>query len=538
MIGFELSPGWGQRIQSEIIPLAAFFPPATGQSVAVSERRNGGINLWTELAPNYAACMRLDNDNAATRLSWRETLVMELRNIYPVGDLTLTGNWVQLQTSGVGFNGSYTGNRAVSTSSTSPTASVTVDRSAPYDLWIYFTARTSGAFARVDIDGSQALVDAIDDPAGLGFKAFSTYSAADLQRRQAVKVATGLTGSHTVTISNGGGATPGGTTLMLEAVGISGSLEDPRILPPAWQPNTDYAMGDEVQYQGIYYAARATGTSGTEAPTHTGGIDTDGALDWRADNRPTYPQFVCIDYASEREYAVSFTESGPSIEVGGQTHGNEDLQSRTILVDDSPWAPAPAGAGLSVGANITITEQTVWQAGAAGDAANCTLVRRITPGAVQHEVNVVGIGPTLAFDWCYLGMAPFVPWDGESRSLVADSLQPAQGATVTLADYESVSNASIDFDDVSRIGITATVGDASLRYGHEAGLLAGPNNRVNQLDTFLRPNLNATAAGSGLDWLAKAYIVGSADGGLTLTSGDALRFFSRHVLTIDLPASG
>ncbi|WP_234417112.1 hypothetical protein [Loktanella sp. Alg231-35] len=393
MIGLELSPGHNFGVRADVAPLGAFFGAGGGQHVAVAAGADNGLTLWTEVDQNHAACLRLDNDDPATRYSWRETLIAELRNVYAVGEMALTGSWSQLQSSGSGIAGSYTGNRAVSTSSLTAKASVTVDRAAPYDVWVHYTGRTNGAYLRVDIDGGQTLVNEVGDPDGLGFKAFATYNASDLTRRQSVKVASGLTGSHLVEVSVGGVASPGGNAIMLEAIAISGDLSDPRVLPPLWSPSTSYAMGDEVQWGGVFYAARANGISGSIAPTHGGGIASDGALDWRADNRPTYPAFVAIDYASEREYALRFAVGGVSTELGGQTHGNEGLVARNIMLDGAPWAPVTTGNGLSVGAQLTLTEDLNWQTQAGALLGSCQLVRSVTPGSVRHDVAVAATGP-------------------------------------------------------------------------------------------------------------------------------------------------
>ncbi len=535
MIGLDLSPHRGQRAGAPL-PLAAFFASGGGQSVALAEGAGDSLSVWTEIGPNHAAWMRFDGANTATRYSWRETLVMELRNIYPVAELALSGSWSRLQSSGSGMSGSYTGNRAVSTSSLTASASVTVDRVAPYDVWIHFTGRTNGGYCRVDIDGAQSLVNEIDDPAGLGFKAFSTYSDVDLQRRQSVKVASGLTGAHDITCACGGTATPGGNTILIEAVAISGALTDPRILPPLWQPGTSYEMGDEVQFGGIFYSARADGQSGNDGPTHSGGIASDGALDWRADDRSTYPIFVAVDYPSEREYAARIDVGGSATEIGGQTHGNEVLQSRVITLDGQTWVPATSGNGLSVGSQIAFVETMQWQTGGGTPVADCQLTRSITPGILAHATTLTGLGPVATFEWFYAGMVPMVGWDGESRSNVVTTLELPGAAPVVLADYEGINPPNLNFAGAQRLGITAPLDAGTLVYGHEAGALSVSGNVVNQFDTFLRPNLNATVAGGSLDWQAKAYVTGSADGGLTLGDGDTLGFFSRHALRLTPPS--
>ena len=533
MIGLELSLGQAQRGHPNPQPLADFFRQGTGQHVAIAPGVDGAISLWTELSANHAAWMQLDNNDPSTRLSWRETLVMELRNIYPISDFALSSGWSQLQSSGSGLSGSYTGNRAVSTSSVTATADVTVDRAAPYDVWVHYTSRTSGGYVKVEIDGSQTLVNEIDDPAGLGFKAFASYSATDLQRRQSIKVASGLTGSHDITISNGGAATPGGNAIMIEAVGITGTLADPKILPPIWQPSTTYAMGDEVQMGGLYYSARGNGVSGTDGPTHTGGIASDGALDWRVDDRPTYPHFVAIDYASEREYAMRFVSEGSATELGGQTHGHEVLQSRMIQLDGAAWTPATTGNGLSVGNQLSIVEDMSWERQLGGSIGTCQLTRTITPGSVYHNVSATGTGPEVTFEWFYAGMLPMVHWDGESRNEVFDGVSAPLTAPVLLSDYAGVNPLNVDFPDAQRLGLATSLQQGALVYGHEAGALPGAGNVVSEFDAFLRPNLNASTASGGLDWQAKAYIAGAAPGGMTFGNGDTLQFFSRHVMRMD-----
>lgn len=532
MIGFALSPCHVQMPVGLPQPLTSFFRSGGGQNVAVAAGVGGGLALWTEVAPAYAACLILDNDNPATRLSWRETLIAELRNIYPVGEMVLSGSWSQLQSSGSGLGGSYTGNRAVSSSAATATASVTVDRATPYDVWVHYTGRTSGGYLRVDIDGAQDLVTEIDDPAGLGFRAFSTYAPNDLTRRQSVRVATGLTGSHVVTVSPGGTASPGGNAIMLEAIAITGDLTDPRIAPPLWQAQTAYGMGDEVQWNGIYYAARATGTSGTTAPSHTGGIASDGALDWRGDHRPTYPDFVAIDYASEREYALRFDVGGASTELGGQTHGNEVLNTRAILLDGQPWTAPTMGSALVAGQQVTVQEDMGWQTQSGTPLGDCTMTRVLTPGQMHHDVAMLASGPTAVVEWFYPGMVPMVHWDGESGSTVIETVTASGATDVVLSSHSGTTPPNVEFPAADRLGLTGTALDQPLRYGHEAGAVAAPGNVLGDVSAFLRPNLDGATASGSLDWPAKAYVQADLGGGLSFGSGDTLRFFSRHVMAL------
>ena len=95
MIGFELSPGQTGTVPKLAAPLAPFFRHGGGTHVAIAQGVAGDVTVWTEVGPDHAAVLRLDNEDPTTRLSWRETLIAELRNVYPVGRMTLTGSWSQ-----------------------------------------------------------------------------------------------------------------------------------------------------------------------------------------------------------------------------------------------------------------------------------------------------------------------------------------------------------------------------------------------------------------------------------------------------------
>lgn len=532
MIGFELSPGAGPGRAPAPQPLAPFLASGAGRSVALSPGFDGGLTLWTEVGPHHAARLRLDQTDPDIRMSWRETQLVELRNVYPVGQMTLAGSWSQLQTSGSGFSASYTGNRAISTGSTGASATVQVARDEPYDMWITYTGRTSGGYVKVEIDGAQSLVNEITDPAGLGFKAFSSYAAADLTRRQSVKVASGLTGQHTVRLSFGGAANPGGGAIMVEAVAITGSLADPHILPPLWQPQTGYQMGDEVHFDGMYYAARANGVSGMVGPIHMAGIASDGALDWRADVRPTYPQFVIIDYASEREYAARLDVGGTVIEVGGQTHGHDALVAQSVSLDGVPWVPATTGNGLTVGRRITLVENSTWQTGGGDPLATCQTDRMITAGAVHHTVQVAVTAASFDVEWLYAGMLPFVRWEGETATTVIETLTAEDGTVVRPADYAGQLDAEVALPSVRKIGLTGVTPLMNFTYGHEAGALPVVGNRLDQVDAFVLPNIEGRTASGSTDWPAKAYISADVTAGMTLQEGDILQFFNRHVIAV------
>lgn len=530
MIGLGLGLG-NRSVKHPVAELPAYFKKGTGTRVGLAPGVNGAINFWSEIADGYAISGTLDATNTSTRLSWRETRAIALRRVYPIGEITLSSGWSKLQSSGSGLAGSYTGNRSVSTTSTGATADVTVDRNKPYDLWVIYTGRTNGGYCRVEIDGAQTLVNEIDDPAALGFKAFSTYSDVNLSRRIAKKVASGLTGSHYVRVRNGGAATPGSSNLHIEAVAITGGVADAGILPPIWQPETIYEAGDEVQYGGYFYAARANGQSGLAGPTHSNGIASDGALDWRADTRSTYHQFAVIDYASEKEYAANFALAGQNGEVGGQTHNGETLTARQLLIDGQTWVPTSTGTGISSGSTVSIIEETTWTHPANNNVASCALTRTLTPGEMRHDLSITPFIELDTFAWFYPAMLPFARWDGETKSDVFNVLEYTGGGQVPLDPFAGQIPSDQVLGHPARLGLKGYVIGETLRYGFEHGSTSGMSDAF----VFVKPNIGGGSAAGSTDWIGKAYVQGlSGSGGFSFHVGSPVSFSTRHVFNIEL----
>ena len=524
MLGVGLAPQKQRRTDD---PLRPFLSPSGGQKVAVAPAPDGGLTIWSEIGKGRAVGLSLDHTDPSSRLSWRETLLAHLRRIYPVGTFSLSGSWSQLQSSGSGLSGSYTGNRAVSSSSLGAAVEVTVARDKPYDLWVIYTGRTSGGFAKVEIDGGQEAVDLLDDPAGLGFKAFSTYAPADLTRRQVKKVASGLTGAHQVRISNAGAATPGGNALLVEAVAISAELGDEGFLPPVWQPNSAYVMGDEVRFGGRYYSARATGQSGVTGPTHSSGIASDGALDWRADFRPTYPHFVAIDYASEREYALRYAYAGATSEIGGQTHGGETLAATALRMDGVPLNLSLNPDSFASGNVLQIDETLMWKHENGTSVAAATLQRTVTAGAIHHAVEATVVNGPLSCEWLYVGLAPVVHWDGESASQVAQTVHLADSSIVDFDDYVGVTPSAVTLTHAGRLGYQINHDGDTVLYGMEADCRLPDLQNYVATTARVLPNIDGRTAAGSLDWTAKSYLQVAAPPMLEI--GDRLAFQSRHV---------
>lgn len=516
MVSLALSPG---RAQAPVPPLAACFRHGGGERVALSEGPSGGLHVWSEVGGGAVARLRFDGDDPTCRYSWRELRVGRLRNVYPVAEFSTSGSWSQLQTSGSGLSGSYTGNRCLSTSSQGAEITVALDRAEVYDVWVHYTGRLAGAYCAVLIDGAETLVDALDDP-GIGVRAFSTYSETDLSRRRTMRVASGLSGAHTLTLRHAGAAQPGGSTLMIEAVSITGRLGDPRVLPPLWQPGTAYVMGDEVQWKGTYYAARATGVSGAVPPSHLSGIASDGTLDWRADYATTYADLAVQDYASEREYAVRLDLDGGR-EIGGQTHGGEVLQARAVMLDGTPVGEL--ASGMVVGTDLRIDETCEWQDGAGAPIAECRLSRRITAGLIGHEVSLVTGTVPLEVEWLYLAMQPGLHRDGETGGTVVDRWLLDGGEVVDPAGHSGQAGGEIARAGLRRVGAE---GDA-LRLGLD--LATPPGGTPVAVTARLFPNVEGAATGGGEAWPVKAYLAATPPAG-RFEAGAHLRWVTRHFL--------
>jgi hypothetical protein len=287
-----------------------------------------------------------------------------------------------------------------------------------------------------------------------------------------------------------------------------------------------------VHWQGTFYSARASGVSGMVGPAHLTGIGGYGALDWRADNRPTYPQFQAIDYASEREYAARIVVAGATTEIGGQTHGNEVLVSRSITLDQQPFVPVGTGTGLRVGTEIGMTENTTWRRASGGDIGECQMIRRITPGQVRHEVQVTATGADAVFDWLYIGMLPLVHWDGESAAIAVQTITAPDGTTVTLTEYAGQNPANIGFGGATRLGLAGRGTTGDLVYGFQADRTALAGNLVTGAGSFLRANIDARSAAGSLDWIAKAYVAAVLPAGALMRAGDVIGFSSRHLLAV------
>jgi hypothetical protein len=496
------------------------FENPEGTMVGLERGFGNGVHVWTQINGSLFIQQRFDLETDATdRISWRRTCLCDLKKVYPVRELTFSGSWSQLTTHGSGVAGKYVGDRGAQTASTNSYAEVAVSRAGgkSYDVWIAYTKRTSGALARVSIDGVDVLT-------------FSTVGAVDLTRRQWIKAAEGLTGNHTVRVTQAGSA--GGANLLLEAIAISGDIEDDKILPPMWQTGTAYAQGDEVQNAGVYYCATAAGTSGANAPTHTSGTASDGAVTWSASIFTSYLDQVVVDYASEREYAATADIGGTDNELGGQTHGNDASVSRSWEVDGVSWDDEGAYGAITVGAEAVLTEQSTWQHASDATMATADLVLTFTPGQTHIAASVEITTASVGLGYLYTGMMPAVRWDGIWQRDIFTRFISDRGHSIVLDAYAGASNPSLDLNGARAIGVLGTIngGSENIRLGY--GVRVGASDLLAQ--TTLSPNVNSRpSASGGTDWQLKGYFNRATNANPeTFENTDVLTFEATHAFRL------
>lgn len=517
---------WDRAVRGGAFDPNSLFANPEGTMVGIERGYSGGVHVWSQISGSLFALLRFDlAADANDRISWRQARLIDLRKVYPVRDLTFSGAWSQLQSSGSGVTAKYVGDRGAQATANGAYAEVSVSRagSKPYDVWIAYTKRTSGAIARVDIDSVEALT-------------FTTAGPVDLTRRQWIKAASGLTGAHTVRITKT--ANDGGANVLIEAIAIDGDIEDDKILPPMWQTGTAYAAGDEVQNAGIYYCATGAGTSGATPPTHTSGNGSDGTVTWSASIFPSYHDQVVLDYPSEREIAAVADIGGTDNEVGGQTHGNDLSVSRVWTIDGNSWDAAGAFGAIEVGAEAELTEQSTWQHASDATMATADIVITMTPGITQIAGNVTITTASVGLGFLYTGMAPAVRWDGTWQRSIFDRVAVEGGQQISLDAYAGASNPTVSLGKRFSLGLLGeiNVGPRSVRLGY--GVRVTPDSVNNYAaagaEAFLLPNVDSRpSASGGTDWTVKGYFpraVNSAPE--TFANGAVLAFESEHAFRL------
>lgn len=517
----------------------------TGTRVAI-QPYNGTtrLSVWTEMKRGVWARVRYDNDDPTLSLSRKTIHVIPTLALLKATGMTQTGAWnTPTTTSTTGSTQRHVGNSAIATATAGRklTQTLTPYDGQAYDLYISRTFRTAGGFCKVSIDGAQTLVNEIGDPQSLGFKAISCYGPVDNTRRQYIKVASGLTGAHTLELECVAGVPTGSSasgtgTVTIEAALISSDLADARTYPAHWASGQTIAIGDEREYGGRYYCSTTTGTTGATPPTHTTSTASDGGVTWSAAGLIYASGWIDVrdvDFASEVEEAiVSLVYNSVSYDIGGQTHGNEFQSNRVIEVDDIAWTWNDA-AILTFGTKIDITEDIAWRTAIAGTTlASGTRLTTITAGKFADNKTVTvapGINFTIAS--AYGAMLPLTRWDGFWGRETFTQLRLANGTSYNFDDYAqgAVQNLGLIYSAAvsGSMGIAGNVVEAV--YCFPVSVNGYIQSGSQAFCNMKQDNVPVPPSGS-TDWTAKVYFGRANAVAEAIVPGQVLQFASEHKL--------
>jgi hypothetical protein len=306
-------------------------------------RHLGGDN-WLEYALTNSGEIA-----AGVNTPWKITSqrVFKIQGYISVNDMTASGGWSDIATLNPS---SYTGYFAKQSAVEGSTLSQTVTSKG--DLFFIFTSRTSGGIASISINGGTAFdVD--------------TYSSADLQNKQAVKIANNLPqGNHTVliTVTARRNAASTGFNILAESLRIDDKslrIDSDYTKPRFWTAGAVYASREEVKAaNGRYYINQFAGTAGQAEPNHSGGTVSDGGIDWTLAAVSTYggAETQVQVFGSELEYAYEFklTELAAMQDIGGNIHGREFVRAISLHLDGTPLTMTDGE--IRTGVNLSIVQ--------------------------------------------------------------------------------------------------------------------------------------------------------------------------------------
>ncbi len=515
-----------------------------GAAIAV-EPYNGAtrLGIWMQLKRGVWARERYDIDTPTLSMSRRQISIVPTMALYRAKDMGQTGAWnAATTTSTTGSSQRHVSNTAIATATVGRklTQALVPYDSQAYDLFISVTKRTAGGFLKVTIDGAQTLVNEIVDPQSLGFKAINCYGPVDNTRRQFVKVASGLTGNHTLVVECVAGVPTGSSavttgTVTVEAALITSELQDARTRPLHWAAGQVIAIGDEREYGGRYYCATTAGTTGATPPTHGSGNVSDGTVTWAAAGTIYASGWIDVrelDYASEVEGAiVLLTYNNVTFDVGGQTHGNDFASNRVIKVDGVVYNYTIAST-IVFGSRAEITETLTWKDGSAVVIANGTRSTVITPGkTVNNKTVTAAVGFTIAT--AYGAMLPLCRWDGTwARGLFTHVIKP-DGAEYQIDTFHTSAPNAQSLGRIYSAALRGSMGTVgNLVYAIDVKPRSVKNYSNAGAEAFIEMNVDNTASPAGaLDWKTKLYFARAKATAEIIAVNDVLTFESEHRLT-------
>lgn len=255
-------------------------------------------------------------------------------------DITLTGSW--------GFNtsgnaDSYIGGSQAYAAVAGRLAEATLTSPNPIRvLGLVVEKRADAGIARITIGGATTLINLLPKD-GSGNADVDLYAPSSITKVH-IPIASNLpAGSYDVKVEVMGTNTPpsSGTRVPLNGFylvsdGVSDPLE-PLTHAPEWTTGKAVANQEHLYHRGNEYSViNGGGTTGSTPPTHTTGTVSDGGVDllWIRSSYSSDEQMIRQD-TSESEYAGAHRNITTDVlgEWGGDIHGNETLDSLTIIAD-------------------------------------------------------------------------------------------------------------------------------------------------------------------------------------------------------------
>lgn len=251
---------------------------STAKTLGVKRNSENNYEIWRPLGGQYWQQIKLNRTANNVPLNWQETRIKQVLGYICAEDgNTYSGTWATLDTvSGLseGSGNLYVGGRARQAQAAGDYVEI------PYvgggDIYVLFAGRTSGNYVNVLLDNAKDYLVLPDD--GSGNKYFDSYTAADLQYKQLVKIATGVpSGNHTIrlTVSSLKNPASTGNRFVFNALAFDGAEMGPwrsQADAKIWKPAEPILLNQVRKYGANYYYATVAGTTGATPPTHIADI--------------------------------------------------------------------------------------------------------------------------------------------------------------------------------------------------------------------------------------------------------------------------
>ncbi len=489
----------------------------------VAQRTRQGVDVWSHLGRNdYMRLHLRKTATPAARYSCYDRRWTKVFSVYgvcysPWGNPSVSFGEVNTASTGRAF--SHVTGRARQWTTTGGFIEATINVPDGADVWLAYTRRTGGTYARIDINGDPLAANEL--PSTGVFRYLDTYGPVDSTRQQITKIASGLSsGAHTFRITkvaDANGASSSANGITIEALLIDAKVGSANWQPPAFPLGTDVLRGDEFRGSNgyIYSCTDAGTTDASNEPTHSSSTAVNGTATFLAFSTSTWGVYGTSEtFPSELELAIEATVDSTKEDFGGQTHGGAAGEA---IVAATEWRVDGAVVDVAgfdqweitdLSSSITLEESIDWVHSKAAELATHTLRREFVHGKYL-VAGTIGWHTTAQVGYAYPAMLPFVRYSGRDRADIVDTVTPAGGDTIVMEDYVSQSN------PVVQCGKTYGVKLAGSAYAQKTGepcvshALCWPftvdEYRATAAQAFVQLNREAADGTGSTDWQAKFY---------------------------------